>query len=828
MRSIATTFLEALNDALSHIPSKSQIWVGGDFNLGDIDWQSSSVQTNSSQTRIASQLIELVDNHAMTQIVDKPTRTTETSSNILDLFLTNSPDLVNRCEVIPGISDHDIPLLDISTRITLNKTTPRKIFQFHKANFEAIDEHITKFAKTFHKEYSDSSSWDVNKMWTEFREAVQAAINLHVPTKHLSSHKQHLPWITTLVKREIRKRNKLYNKAKNSGNPNHRQAYISQRSKVQSLIRKSYWKHLEDSITGVDTEPADRAHKRFWRHIKATKRDRVGTAPLKDNGVLISDPKGKAAILNRQYQSVFTNEDISNIPAPPEMPSPPMPEIDISRNGILKQLLELKDNKAAGPDLIPPRILKAAANPISFCLERIFQASLSTGLVPEDWKQANITPVFKKGERFKASNYRPVSLTCICSKLLEHIIVSNIMTHFEKNDILVDCQHGFRSKRSCETQLLNLTQELHNSLEDKEQVDMVVLDFSKAFDKVPHQRLMSKLWNYGIRGNTHRWIQSFLVHRTQRVVVDGEASDWASVLSGVPQGTVLGPILFLAFINDLPRSVQSNTRLFADDCVIYRNVKNDQDCAALQHDLAQLEQWEDNWLMSFNAAKCSTIAITRKRKRLTFPYSLHGQVLDRVDSATYLGVELSADLTWAKHINKTTMKANRQLGFLKRNIPINNQKLKEVAYKGIVRPITEYCAPIWDPHHKKYISQLEMIQRRAARFVLGQYERKSSVTDMLNHLKWESLEQRRKVACLTMLYRIQHSLVAVPLPSFIVRPERPRPGYPHQYQLPFCSTEAYRQSFFPKSIRLWNALPVTIACQSSLPLFKAALSSHSF
>ena len=179
-------------------------------------------------------------------------------------------------------------------------------------------------------------------------------------------------------------------------------------------------------------------------------------------------------------------------------------------------------------------------------------------------------------------------------------------------------------------------------------------------------------------------------------------------------------------------------------------------------------------------------------------------------------------------MNKTTLKANRQLGFLKRNIPIQNQKLKEVAYKGIVRPILEYCAPVWDPYHKKYIGQLDMVQRRAARFVLGRYHNTSSVSEMLNQLQWESLEHRRKVACLVMFYKIQHSIVAIQMPSVVSIPERPRPGHPHQFQVPFCSTEAYRQSFFPKCIRLWNALPVSIAYQSSLPLFKTALSSHSF
>jgi len=705
-----------------------------------------------------------------------------------------------------------------------------KKYQYHEADFDAIDKYLTNFGKTFYNQYTEKDSWDVDKMWMEFRNAVLEAMDTNIPVKYLQSRKQSLPWITPKVKREMRKQNKLFTKAKISEDSSDRQAYLTQRSAVQSMTRKAYWSHIENCITGTEDEKANKANtqKRFWKHIKATKKDHVGTAPLKENGLLFSDPKAKADILNRQYQSVFSREDSSDIPAPSETPYPPMPEIVISRNGIVKQLQELKVDKASGPDLLPPRVLKAAANPISFCLERIFQASLSTGIVPLDWRQANITPVFKKGERFKASNYRPVSLTCICSKLLEHIIVSNMMSHFDTNDILADCQHGFRSKRSCETQLLSLTQELHQNLEDKEQVDMVVLDFSKAFDKVPHKRLMSKLWNYGVRGTTHGWIESFLGNRTQRVVVDGEASDWANVQSGVPQGTVLGPILFLAFINDLPNTVRARTRLFADDCVLYRSVKTQDDCAALQDDLAQLEQWEHRWCMSFNPDKCSAISITRKKNKLSFPYKLHDQVLKHVDSATYLGVELSTDLTWSRHINKTAAKANRQLGFLKRNLPIQNTEVKELAYKGLVRPILEYCAPVWDPHQKKYINELEMVQRRAARFVLGRFHYKSSVTEMIQKLKWETLQDRRQRARLVVFYKIQYCLIAVPLPSFVVRPEKPRPGYPHQFRIPFCYTEAYKNSFFPRAIRNWNALPSSIACQGSLSLFQTALSSHSF
>lgn len=458
----------------------------------------------------------------------------------------------------------------------------------------------------------------------------------------------------------------------------------------------------------------------------------------------------------------------------------------------------------------------------------LFNSSLRSGVVPSDWRTANISPVFKKGERFKASNYRPVSLTCICSKMLEHIIVSGMMAHFDRHHILVDCQHGFRTRRSCETQLLSLTQELHKQLEQKQQVDMIVLDFSKAFDKVPHHRLMRKLWNYGIRGNTHRWISTFLMDRKQRVVVDGETSDWVRVDSGVPQGTVLGPVLFLAFINDLPSAVDAQVRLFADDAVLYRPVCSTDDCSALQQDLHKLEEWEATWCMKFNADKCNCITITRKKKKLSYNYQLHNLTLERVNSATYLGVELSSDLTWSHHINKTCAKANRQLSFLRRNLNINNSIIKATAYKGIVRPLLEYCAPVWDPHHQKYIKNLEMVQRRAARFSLRRYHNTSSVTDMLSTLQWEPLAHRRAISSLTIFFKILHSLVAIPLPSFVVPPERVRPGHPHRFQVPFCQTESYKNSFFPRTIRHWNLLPPTIASQDSLPHFKAALSTLSF
>ena len=306
-----------------------------------------------------------------------------------------------------------------------------------------------------------------------------------------------------------------------------------------------------------------------------------------------SDPTDKANILINQYQSKFTEEDKTNIPEPEGEPSPTMPDIIVTTERIRKLLQKLNVNKASGLDMIPARTLKELSEEIAPFLCTIYQKCLETGSIPEIWKTANVLAIFKKGEKFKASNYRPVSLTCISCKMFEHIIVSNIMRHLDKHNLLTDCQHGFRRRRSCETQLLTLADELIKGLDKDRQLDLAILDFSKAFDRVPHEHLLKKLDHYGIRGKTLDWIRAFLTNRTQKVTVEGVVSESIHVKSGVPQGSVLGPILFLVFINDLHASVQPSLRLFADDCVVYSEIRSDKDCQILQDDLQKLWEWEN-------------------------------------------------------------------------------------------------------------------------------------------------------------------------------------------------------------------------------------------
>ncbi len=347
---------------------------------------------------------------------------------------------------------------------------------------------------------------------------------------------------------------------------------------------------------------------------------------------------------------------------------------------------------------------------------------MKLGTVPSEWSKAFVSPIYKKGEKFVASNYRPVSLTCIACKVLEHIVVSNILDHLDKYNILVDNQHGFRARRSCETQLVCFVQDLVQSIQHS-QVDIAIMDFSKAFDVVHHGRLLYKASHYGIRGLTNNWLRAFLGDRTQQVVVDGSKSGSASVDSGVPQGSVLGPLLFLLYINDLPQTVKSNVRLFADDCVLYREIKSATDASLLQEDLDSLAVWERKWKMSFNIGKCHIMHATRSRKTLNHVYSLHGEPLSTVSQATYLGVELSSDLSWSPHVNKITSKASQTLGFLKRNLHSAKPDTKTAAYNSLVRPTLEYSCSAWDPYTQKDIQKIENVQRRAARFVTNNYEK---------------------------------------------------------------------------------------------------------
>ena len=475
--------------------------------------------------------------------------------------------------------------------------------------------------------------------------------------------------------------------------------------------------------------------------------------------------------------------------------------------------------------MVSARFIKEVADEIAPALTLLFNASLCQGLITNAWKEALINPIYKPGKRDRgnAENYRPISLTSVTCKILEHIVHSNVMSHLENNDILSDVQHGFRKRRGCDTQLVLVINDFAKALNNAQKLDTILLDFSKAFDKVNHRKLCIKLDHFGIRGKLLDWFTDFLTGRSQQVVINGESSPKAKVTSGVPQGTVLGPLLFLIYINDLPEKVGS-LRLFADDSYLYRVINNVQDNLQLQKELDMLMEWEKQWSMEFHPDKCKILRITNKLNPIKADYYMHNQKLDTVDTAKYLGVMLHKKLSWKPHVDAICKKANQTRSFLQRNLKDCKRDVKSQCYKTFVRPQLEYASVAWDPVGEGNLhlrNQIEMVQRRAARFAFSDWRWDSSPSTMIDRLNWQSLEERRQMSRIVFLHKYCHN--EIDIREKIVMRSR---GLNTKFQAINPRVRSYANSFVPLTIRDWNSLPPDVRNEAIAPKFKSKLINH--
>ena len=791
------------------------LWIGGDLNLPDIDWNSCVIQSHQYTKEINEEFLSFLDDNSLQQMVATPTRKT----NILDLFLTNRPSLLNRCEVIPGISDHEAVFVNMNIEPHRSKPTKRKILLWKKADFDVINRLLEEYRDKFINEFKESTP--VEEMWQSFRNHCKHIIEKHVPSK-LSSSRFHQPWINKKIKRLSKRKQRLYNRAKRSGKEKDWSCYNNLKKQQKLECRKAHNNYVSNIICPeINAKP-----KKFWSYIKSKRCDAVGVSSLRANdGITYTDSKSKANILNKQFESVFCADDQLNRAELPHLGiniSNEISCINIDQEGVLKLLKCLDPNKAPGPDEIPAHLLKECAGSIAPVLTKIYQASINQGSVPSDWTKANVTPLFKKGDRSNPGNYRPISLTCVACKVLEHIVCSKVMDHLESYNLLSDAQHGFRRHRSCESQLILCINDIAKSLDSGDQTDAILLDFQKAFDKVSHLKLLHKLNQYGIRGQLNQWVSSFLSNRSQSVVLEGARSKEVAVASGVPQGSVLGPLLFSIFINDLPSVVSSHVRLFADDCIIYRKIKKNEDALAFQVDLNQLQSWAKQWSMSFHPEKCELLRVTNKRQPTKTSYVMSEHTLKEVNDKKYLGITINDKLKWNKQVQTVCTKANNTLSLLRRNMGSCPRAVKQSCYTSLVRPILEYSSTVWDPYTKQNIDKIEMLQRRAARFVVGNYSYHASPTAMMKELGWQALAERRAKAKAVMMYKIQNNLIAIPQHLFQNYSRHSRRSQA-VFILPFCRTDCYKFSFVPTSVKIWNELPPSIRESQSLNNFKAAL-----
>ena len=350
--------------------------------------------------------------------------------------------------------------------------------------------------------------------------------------------------------------------------------------------------------------------------------------------------------------------------------------------------------------------------------------------------------------------------------------------------------------------------------------------FSWAFDTVPRQCFLGKLAHYGIQGCTNSWICVFLTGRSMSVVVDGESSEPMPILSGVPQGTVLRPLLFLIYINDMPSQVSKGTCiwLFADDCLVYRWIQKVKDQTILQKNLDCLRNWAIRWGMTFNPRKCYIMHITRGCRLDKF-YQMCGTILGTVTLAKYLGITISDDLHWHQQINLVAKKANTTLHMISRNLRYCPCKTRSLEYSTLVCPKLEYCASVWDPYHQQDIDALEWINRRALGCVYNKtwQERGVSPTALLKDLGWDPLSDRRRQQRLSLMYRITYGLVEVP-PTRLEKPSRNTRGHSFKYKTIGTTCDIVKHSFYLRTIPEWNNLSDSIVNAPSLDSFKQRLS----
>ena len=407
-------------------------------------------------------------------MVTTPTR----GSNILDIFVTNRPSLVEMCDTIDGISDHEAVLVVSSVLANLFHPSKRLIYLWAQADFNAIRDNMQSLCEDFLNKFSSLTPVDV--LWDEFLSVCNMCMD-SIPTRFTSSKCKH-PWINNCIKRITRRKQRAYNQARRSNLATDWSKYYDLKRECQRECRTAfnrYVSNLVDPNKNIIT-------KRLWSFIKNKRQDNVGVSTLKHEGRTYVDATEKVNLLADYFSSIFTNEDVSNIPTLSTNPIPSISSIRVHVDGVYQLLSNIQQHKASGPDNLPARFLREVAYEISPVLSVIFQASLDQGVLPSIWKTAKVVPIHKKGIKSDPCNYRPVSLTCICCKILEHIVYSSISDHLASFNILCDEQHGFRNKRSCKTQLITTVNDFAKYLNQKGQCDVLLLDFSKAFDKVPH------------------------------------------------------------------------------------------------------------------------------------------------------------------------------------------------------------------------------------------------------------------------------------------------------------------------------------------------------
>ena len=778
----------------------------GDFNIPGIDWH-----TGRAAGR-AGEFLDAAEEKFLEQLVDFPTHT---KGNTLDLVLTNSSELVTSIAAMGriGKSDHEMLLVHLAGG-SPPPPPPIQRPDWNKANWDAMRNDLAGI--NWHETLRHL---DTEETWLTVKAHLEEITRKYVPVRKLRPPNRPI-WMNREISRAMARKRRLWRR--NAPTAEYREA----EKKVRNLVRNAK-RNFEKKLAKNNGNS-----KPFYSYLKNKTTSRTNIGPLLDeNGTPTSDSKKMAKILNNFFASVFTAEDPMSADADAEAEqanTTPIEDITIKTSDTRKLIKNLKTAGSPGPDKITARLLQQVAWEISPALTILFRKSLTSGIVPADWKMANVTPIFKKGKKTDPGNYRPVSLTSICGKLMEGHLKKEITAHLKNNNLLRSTQHGFLTGKSCTTNLLHFLEILTKAVDEGHSVDVVFLDFSKAFDKVPHKKLIKKLEGLGISGKISAWIGKWLDGRRQRVVIDGESSDWEDVKSGVPQGSLLGPVLFSVYLNDIDLIVELITMLikFADDTKAANIIRDEEDRRRLQQCLDALMAWAAKWGMAFNAQKCKVMHIGRSNPQ--YQYKMGDHTLETTTTERDIGVLVSNSLKPSDQCAKAAMTANAVLGQIGRAFHYRDRWTFVKLYKLYVRPHLEFAVAAWSPWTVADIESLEKVQKRAVNMVSGL--KGDSYAARLKELSMPTLKARREETDMVEVFKIMSGISDVDpqawftmnMPAEGGRTTR-QAADPLSVRLAPARLEIRKNFFSVRVCEKWNNLPHEVKQCKNVKSFKTAI-----